>query len=85
MFLSNCIHTRLFGVSAEGDSFIAFLIENEVVKWGGGGVCNSSFGNMIFHTTFYRSNISFSHDQDFNSEYLHFLTTLVIIFGLVNY
>jgi hypothetical protein len=36
-FFGNSIHTRLFGVGAEGQ-FHCFLIESEDMKWRGDGV-----------------------------------------------
>jgi hypothetical protein len=36
-FFGNSIHTRLIGVSAEGHNFSTFWIENEDMKWQGGG------------------------------------------------
>jgi hypothetical protein len=35
IFLQKSIHTRLFGVGAEGHNLNAFWIENEVMKWFG--------------------------------------------------
>jgi hypothetical protein len=71
-FFGNSTYTRLFGVGAEEHNCSAFWIENEVMKWMGGGgylVWYSSFGSMTSHTTFCRNKISFSHEQNFNSEY----------------
>jgi hypothetical protein len=58
-FFGNSIHATLFGVGEEGHSFIAFWIENEVMKWRGewGLVWNRGFGSMIYHTTCIRNKI----------------------------
>jgi hypothetical protein len=56
-FFGNSMDTRLLGVGAEGHNFVAFCIENEVMKWGGGG-WHGSIGCMISHTTLNRNKIS---------------------------
>ena len=56
IFIKNSIHARWFGVCVEGHNFSAFWIEVcHGIVGGWGLVCNSSFGSLISHTTFYRS------------------------------
>jgi hypothetical protein len=86
MFLWNSIHTRLFGVGAEGHNFNAFWIKNEVMEWKADGVW---YGMVVLgvypisHSTEIRFLVVLN--TTLILYILHFLTTLVAILGSVNY